>query len=159
MNKNRNLIRKISQRTIPRKDTFRHSFKDLFNTIFNSSTQSEENHSKTNNKSSTKSKTKIDTEKKGESYYRDKLARKLNGKIEISTPVGRIDILTSTEIIEVKSVKGWKQAMGQIIAYGEYYPDRHKRIHLFGEIPNNSSTIEKCCLRQNIVVSWEDDET
>lgn len=76
MNKNRNLIRRISQRTIPRRSTLRHSVKDLFNLVFSPPTPADEVYRKTNSKSPNKSKTKIDIEKKGESYYRDKLARK-----------------------------------------------------------------------------------
>lgn len=59
----------------------------------------------------------------------------------------------------MKSVKGWKGAMGQIMAYGDYYPNHRQRIHLFGQKPNNSRIIEKHCLKRNIFVSWEDDET
>jgi len=42
---------------------------------------------------------------KPESYYRDKLAKSLGGQTEVTIPGGRIDVLTSTEIIEVKHIK------------------------------------------------------
>lgn len=41
--------------------------------------------------------------KGSEAWYRDRLARQLKGKTEVSTTDGgRIDILTATEVIEVK---------------------------------------------------------
>ncbi len=62
------------------------------------------------------------------------------------------------EIIEVKYVTKWKEAIGQIIAYGQYYPDHQKRIHLFGVDNNNQSKltlIKQHCLQQNIRITWE----
>lgn len=69
-----------------------------------------------------------------ESWYRDKLALTLGGQTEVQTPDGRVDIVTPTEIIEVKTVQRWKHALGQILVYGQYYPFHRKRIHLYGEI-------------------------
>lgn len=68
---------------------------------------------------------------KPEKEVRDKLCEELGGEIEVKTPDGFIDILTKKEIIEVKCMKNWKHAIGQILVYGEYYPDHQKRIHLF----------------------------
>ena len=54
---------------------------------------------------------------RSEAWYRDKLASQLQGKTEVKTPVGRIDILTKTQLIEVKRVSGWKSAIGQVKSY------------------------------------------
>lgn len=87
-----------------------------------------------------------------ESFYRDILAQSLNGKTEISTPVGRIDVLTDTELIEVKNSKDWKSALGQVMAYSVYHPDKTKRIHLIG-LPNKAA--EAICKLNNVVLTWQ----
>ena len=96
-------------------------------------------------------------EKRKESYYRDKLAKSLNGQTEVKISFGRIDILTSSQIIEVKHIKKWNAAIGQIITYGYHYPNHQKRIHLFGEENSNEKIIfiKKRCQEQNIVVTFE----
>lgn len=91
-----------------------------------------------------------------ESYYRDKLANQLNGKTEVQTPVGRIDILTKTELIEVKKVNGWKNAIGQVKSYGRYYPEHRLRIHLFGKLTQSLlETIQQHCQSENITLTWD----
>ncbi|HSA76143.1 MAG TPA: KilA-N domain-containing protein [Nitrosarchaeum sp.] len=67
-----------------------------------------------------------------EKQIQEKLAKKLSGKIEVQTEFGCIDILTETELIEVKKFKNWKSAVGQVIIYGEEYPNHIKHIYLFG---------------------------
>lgn len=99
-------------------------------------------------------------QKKGsnESIYRDNLAFDLNGEVEVLTDCGRIDVLTSTEIIEVKSVKHWKSALGQILVYGHYYQHHKKRIHLYGKASNQClALIQKHCSRFNVSVTHEQD--
>jgi hypothetical protein len=93
---------------------------------------------------------------KDEKSVQKALAEVLDGKTEIETLCGRIDILTPTEIIEVKRVKDWKSALGQIIVYGDYYPSHQKRIHLYGETQEAFlSLITKHCERRKVVVTWE----
>jgi len=85
-----------------------------------------------------------------------RLSKKENGQTEVLTPVGRIDILTLLEIIEVKHVKSWKSALGQIIAYGTYYPSHQKRIHLFGQCHTEmQQTIRSICQKLNVIVTFE----
>ncbi|MDF0552844.1 KilA-N domain-containing protein [Kamptonema sp. UHCC 0994] len=77
-------------------------------------------------------------------------------KREVQTLAGKIDILTAKELIEVKSVNNWKCAVGQVIIYGQSYPDRQKRIHLFGEAsPAFLSMIRSHCTVFDIEVTWE----
>ncbi len=91
-----------------------------------------------------------------EKVVQKRLSRSLGGKMEVLTPVGKIDILTSTEIIEVKVAKSWKGAMGQIIAYGYFYPSHQKRIHLYGSAHSDSKEyIEKICKVSGVIVTWE----
>ncbi|MGK7930502.1 MAG: hypothetical protein AB4041_03570 [Microcystaceae cyanobacterium] len=145
-----NLVRRAGKRLILGKNPIRTVIKNLFDDL-----SSIENN---NNSAKNQPKTEKQTVKKTESYYRDKLARQLNGKTEVTTVAGRIDILTSTEIIEVKYINRWKAAIGQIITYGKYYPNHQKRIHLFGVDNNNQSKltlIKQHCLEQNINLTWE----
>lgn len=65
-----------------------------------------------------------------ERHYRDQLAHKEGGKTEVQVPSGYIDVLTDTDVIEVKFYKGWKEAVGQVLAYGYFRPSHQKRIHL-----------------------------
>lgn len=69
------------------------------------------------------------------------------------------DLLTQTEIIEVKHLSEWKSAMGQILAYSGFYPEHHKRIHLFGKNDETviaTATAMAICLELNIVVTFEE---
>lgn len=69
-----------------------------------------------------------DTERR----LRNRLHRKLGGLTEVATLSGRVDLLTETEIIEVKQIGGWKAALGQILIYSGFYHQHQKRLHLFG---------------------------
>ena len=66
-----------------------------------------------------------------ERLIRDKLALEYSGKVEVETKFGKIDVLTENMIIEVKTAKSWKHALGQILAYSEEYTDHKKVICLF----------------------------
>jgi len=87
-----------------------------------------------------------------------RLQSELGGEIEVKTPAGPIDLLTDNEIIEIKKIKNWKAALGQILIYGDYYPKHQKRIHLFGRTSNGDltfKTIEKHYAKFNVVMTLE----
>ncbi len=84
-----------------------------------------------------------------------KLNNKLNGQLEVNTQCGKIDIITDTEIIEVKEYKLWKHALGQILVYGYYYPNKNKRIHLFNCENNNMNIIKTIYIIHNVILSYE----
>jgi hypothetical protein len=92
-----------------------------------------------------------------EAWIRDCLAEKLNGKTEVVIEgIGRIDILTKKEIIEVKRVSGWKSAIGQVKSYGKYYPKHRLRVHLFGDMTERRlKTIQEHCKDEGITLTWE----
>ena len=101
-------------------------------------------------------KTPLKRAKKKESDYCKELAKKHNGKREVSTIAGNIDILTSKEIIEVKSIKSWKHALGQVLVYGMYYPSHNKRIHLYGETQESFlEMVRSHCNEFGVKVTWE----
>ena len=66
-----------------------------------------------------------------ERLIRDKLALEYSGKVEVETKFGKIDVLTENMIIEVKTAKSWKHALGQILAYSEEYKSHKKAVCLF----------------------------
>lgn len=85
-----------------------------------------------------------------------KIGKLFHPVVEVNTPVGKIDILTDHEIIEIKNVSAWKSAVGQILIYGHYYPNHQKRIHLFGKCsPNIKQLIQLHCDQFNIQVTWQ----
>jgi hypothetical protein len=100
---------------------------------------------------------RVASQRKGnESNYSNDLAKQLSGQREVKTIAGNIDILTSSEIIEVKSVKQWKSALGQILVYGSYYPSHQKRVHLYGETQQSFLDMIEChCSQFDIIVTWE----
>lgn len=99
---------------------------------------------------------KIYTNKKSEKDYQMKLAKKLDGKIEVPTLAGNIDVLTSTQLIEIKRVVAWKDALGQVLIYGHFYPSHQKRIHLFGETQESYlNMIKEMVFKYDVIVTWE----
>jgi hypothetical protein len=91
-----------------------------------------------------------------EKDIRDKLAKQLNGEVEVRTDAGLIDVLTEDEVIEVKEASKWKSAIGQVIAYGYFFTDKTKRIHLFGDInKGNFDAALKICKENNIKMTYE----
>lgn len=96
------------------------------------------------------------TNKSIEKDAQTRLQALLGGDCEIICPSGKIDLLTSTEIIEVKKIVGWKSALGQILVYGRYYPSHKKRIHLIGKAHSSVKImIEDHCISFGVSVTWE----
>lgn len=95
-----------------------------------------------------------------ESSYRDQLASLLGGKTEIWTPAGYVDVATQTEIIELKKVKQWKDAIGQILVYSHYFPGCQKKICLIGQATTEfKAVVQEHCDRLEITLEWIDDNT
>jgi hypothetical protein len=86
------------------------------------------------------------------------LHNELGGLREVIVASGKIDLLTTTQIIEVKEEVKWKEAVGQVIIYGLDYPTHKKRIHLFGEkvLGITRSRIKDYCQQLDIEVTWAD---
>lgn len=93
-----------------------------------------------------------------ERQIRDSLQEELGGLVEVITPAGRVDLLTNSEIIEIKNIKAWKAALGQILAYSSFYPQHQKRLHLFGTAKELKALtdIEATCLSFDIQVTGEE---
>lgn len=93
-----------------------------------------------------------------ESYFRDRLADRSNGKTEVRVESGFIDVATDKEIIEVKRKRKWKEAVGQIQVYGLFIRNKERRVHLIDDLSNvNEWIIEYCCRELDIKVTYEKD--
>ncbi len=70
-----------------------------------------------------------------EKNIRNRMCKELRGQIEVETEYGFIDIMTDDEIIEIKEISNWKNAIGQILSYSfsDMCINKKKRIHLFSE--------------------------
>lgn len=81
---------------------------------------------------------------------------KLNAEREVLTPLGKIDILTESELIEVKVFKDYKSAIGQLLCYGKFYPNHKLRLHLFNKSSDKLlSEIYSICNTFNIKVTLD----
>lgn len=91
-----------------------------------------------------------------EKTIQQKLAYILDGVCEVNTPIGRIDVLTNNSVIEVKHVKYFKAAMGQVLSYGVYYPSHKKKLYLFGRVSKRRRwDIELACKKFDVEVIFE----
>lgn len=88
---------------------------------------------------------------------RDRMKEELSGAVEVVIPVGRIDLLTDTEIIEIKDINDWKEALGKLLAYSPFFPKHAKRIHLFGKSDLAKLTLAQAtCSQFDITVTFEE---
>jgi len=88
-----------------------------------------------------------------EKQIQTRLQEKLGGTIEVKTISGKIDLLTETQLIEIKEYSNWKCAIGQLIAYSMEYPDKDKIMYLF-DVPDDNimNHIKLICNNINIAV-------
>ncbi|NJL42235.1 MAG: hypothetical protein HC856_00180 [Pseudanabaena sp. RU_4_16] len=89
-----------------------------------------------------------------EKAIRDRLHQELGGQVEAPTKFGPVDLLTATELIEVKEFPDWKTGLGQLLAKSSCYPSHTKRLHLFGRAVNLKN-IQACCAEFDISVTVE----
>jgi hypothetical protein len=75
----------------------------------------------------------------------------LGGESFVTTPVGCIDILTDTDIIELRHVNEWQEQLGKILACEYYYPFHRKSVLFFGEChPTFSETVKNVYSRYGV---------
>jgi hypothetical protein len=84
-----------------------------------------------------------------------RMQAELGGRMEVYTPAGRIDLVTDTEVIEIKRIAAWKDAFGEVLAKGITFPKHHKRIHLFGASDKRLDMIKTYCETLNVAVTFE----
>lgn len=77
-----------------------------------------------------------------------------DGEIEVETRFGRIDILTSSKVIEIKTARLWKHAIGQVLCYSRAFKDRLPAIYLFDCENAPRKEIDECCFEFKIEVKY-----
>ncbi len=95
-----------------------------------------------------------------EAELRDKYKALLGADTEVKTPVGFIDLLTPTELIELKVARKWKHGVGQLICYGAYHEDHALNLYLFDHTElsdTEKDEITRICVRSRITVKYLDD--
>ena len=90
-----------------------------------------------------------------EKEIQKRLHKDLGGEIEVKTEFGYIDLLTKTEIIEIKVYRNWKSGVGQLIVYSEEFPVHRKRLHLFDIDLVNINKIKTICAKHKIIITYE----
>ncbi len=95
-----------------------------------------------------------------ESDISNNLSMRVGGSREITTPAGRVDVMTEQTITEVKYFRHWKAALGQILAYGTFH-EKQKVLHLFTGVKeaecafNMLPMIKMVCTPSNVLVTLE----
>lgn len=85
-----------------------------------------------------------------------RLARDTKGaEREVKCPAGVVDLVRHSPpvIVEVKELKGWKEGIGQLMVYGQYFPGYERRLHLFRTSKMNwrmMDIIEESCNKNGI---------
>ena len=82
-----------------------------------------------------------------------RLHKELGGEMEVHTNFGYIDLLTETELIEIKVGNNWKHGLGQLLAYRKFYLNHKLRLHLFGIEEQND--ISDWCKEYNVSVTYD----
>jgi type II secretory pathway component PulJ len=97
------------------------------------------------------------TSKFFELSHQEKLCEAVGGTMEVPVKTGRIDILSPTEIIEVKDIRQWKSAVGQVLIYQLEFPSHQARVHLYGKASTEyMAMIVAYCSRLNVIATFED---
>jgi len=89
----------------------------------------------------------------------DRLQQGLGGLREYPVEGGKVDLLTSSEIIEVSEVRGFKQAIGQVLYYSHVLNmDKYTmRVHLFNQHGRdvNQARIKSFAAAVDVEVTFE----
>ena len=92
---------------------------------------------------------------KTEQQLQQILAKQLNGKTEVITKCGRIDILTDKELIEIKEYRNWKVAIGQLLSYSKFFPKHQLVMYVYGRITTDFKTVLDTCSSYNIILKYD----
>jgi hypothetical protein len=90
-----------------------------------------------------------------EKEIQQRLKKMFGGEREVHTPVGFIDLLTDTQLYESKRAAQWKGAIGQLLSYSKFYPDRELVLYLFGDLPGNLKDCYELCKLHKIKLMYE----
>jgi hypothetical protein len=91
-----------------------------------------------------------------EDQIQQNLANRFNCKREVRCPCGRVDLLSDEMLIEVKTARLWKSAVGQVLSYASHFPGRQQVIYLF-DVPESFDidAVSDTCRNLGIIVMTE----
>lgn len=69
-----------------------------------------------------------------EAVARDIFASQFKGRIEVTLPLGRVDVMTDRHLVEVEPVERWREGARQALAYGQM-----QRRGSFGRLPRRAA--------------------
>ncbi len=90
---------------------------------------------------------------------RRKLQNEIGGEAEVpyiaggNGTIGYIDLMTDTEIIEVKRCDVWKDVIGQLAIYHQSHQDKYKRAHLFETAKYQKSDVAKRKIEHDLEIN------
>jgi len=90
-----------------------------------------------------------------EKEIQQRMQKMFGGEREVHTPVGFIDLLTDTQLFESKRATQWKHAVGQLLSYSKFFPDRELVLYVFGDLPKNIGECYELCKLHKIKLMYE----
>lgn len=91
--------------------------------------------------------------KLSEKNVQDRLSKRLGFATEVSTPIGRVDMLGDDILCEIKTASQWKHGLGQLCGYSQYYLTHKLYLCLFDiNKSTDIKTIKKVCKEFGVVV-------
>ena len=89
-----------------------------------------------------------------EEAVQQELSECLGCRREVACAYGRIDLLTGTCLVEVKSCEDWMKGVGQLCCYGVKYPDHRRILYTYdGQLSEEQQ--DACRANQITVVSCQ----
>ncbi len=91
-----------------------------------------------------------------EKYYQRLMEMSTGGKSK-KCLAGVVDIVTNNFIIEIKRWTSFKNAIGQILSYSIYHPNKNKCLYMFGKQPRFKELWEykKICRAYDIILLYD----
>jgi hypothetical protein len=90
-----------------------------------------------------------------EEYVAKDVQELLQGDLEIDCLYGCIDLLTKTQVVEIKNSINWKQGLGQVLIYSLSYPEKEKILVLFNHNrKTKKEVIQAACAFYEVKIIW-----
>lgn len=87
---------------------------------------------------------------KTERYYQKILEKYFRGG-QKACDLGQADIVNDELLIEIKDWKNYRDALGQILMYSNYFPKRLRMIIYIGNAPPHAQTIKDICAQNDVL--------
>jgi hypothetical protein len=102
---------------------------------------------------------RVDRSLQIERSVRQRLASSLHGEQCVKGEYGEINIVSDEEVIEVTWAPKFSHALGQVLVHSESFPDKRRRVHLFGSgddcSPEKMSRVSVVFEKFGVVLTYE----